>query len=129
MDSYRTLKMKRIILKEDGTFKHWHTHQSLSETVEVANGAAMELSQNTQTKQYNAVTKTVVDVVATQAELDAIKAGGERDWRNVELRTTDINILKAEDIGADTAPLRAYRQALRDYPQQSDFPSGTRPTA
>jgi hypothetical protein len=51
----------------------------------------------------------------------------ERTWRDSELRRIDIEILKAEDNAVDTSSLRTYRQVLRDYPQQGDFPNGTRP--
>jgi hypothetical protein len=55
------------------------------------------------------------------------KSTQERSWRDSELRTADIDILKAEDNAVDTSSLRTYRQVLRDYPQQVDFPNGTRP--
>ena len=121
--------MKKILLNTDGSFKHWHTFQDEADAVEVTNAVAMELSQNTQTKQYDASTSTVVDVVPTQGELDAVKAGEERAWRDGELASADVDIFKAEDDGVETLPLRIYRQALRDYPQQGDFPHGTRPVA
>ena len=53
----------------------------------------------------------------------------ERNWRDAELSDADIEIYKLEDNAGDTTACRAYRQALREYPQQPDFPSGTRPTA
>ncbi len=119
--------MKRIILNTDGTFRHWHTSQPLSEVVEVSNAVALELSQNPQTKKLDG--GAAIDIVLTQSELDRNRAGEERSWRNAELRGVDIEILKAEDSSIDTTPLRAYRQALRDYPQQGDFPEGARPVA
>jgi len=48
----------------------------------------------------------------------------ERQWRDSELSRTDKLII-LPDYPID---LRAYRMELRDYPQQSDFPNGTRPT-
>lgn len=124
--------MRTITLNEDGTFEHiWvkGIHSFPENTIKVTDEVAVELSQNPQTKKYDPITKIVSDVVPSQAELDAIKAGEERGWRNAELSVVDIEILKAEDASGDTASLRTYRQALRDYPQQGDFPYGTRPVA
>lgn len=45
-----------------------------------------------------------------------------RAERDELLMQADIAINKAEDAGQDTAALRAYRQALRDIPQQPGFP-------
>lgn len=50
------------------------------------------------------------------------KAAAIRAERNVRIAEADIAINKAEDAGQDTAALRAYRQALRDVPQQASFP-------
>jgi hypothetical protein len=55
-------------------------------------------------------------------------ANTERSWRDAELAKTDVDIYKLEDAGLDATGHRAYRMALREYPQQSDFPNGTRPT-
>lgn len=62
------------------------------------------------------------------ADIALNAANIERTWRNAELSKTDIDIYKAEDLGLDAAAYRAYRVALREYPQQLDFPNGTRPT-
>lgn len=51
----------------------------------------------------------------------------ERVWRDAELILTDIDINKLEDNNNDSTLTRQYRQTLRDYPQQGDFPYGTRP--
>ena len=123
--------MKKITLKQNGTFEHlWidaiHGASIPASAIDVTDAVFMELSQN-HDKKYDPATKIVSDVVKTQAELDAIKEGEERGWRNAELSVVDIDILKAEDAGSDSASLRVYRQALRDYPQQADFPYGTRP--
>jgi hypothetical protein len=48
-----------------------------------------------------------------------------RDWRNSELESTDF-IVPLTDHPKHLAYL-TYRQELRDYPSQSDFPNGTRP--
>lgn len=45
-----------------------------------------------------------------------------RAERDVRLRKADYAINMAEDAGLDTEALRAYRQALRDVPQQPGFP-------
>lgn len=49
----------------------------------------------------------------------------EREWRDVELKNTDW-IVPVTDHPQHAAYL-TYRQELRDYPSQSDFPNGTRP--
>lgn len=45
-----------------------------------------------------------------------------RAERNKRLSEADKLIFIAEDNGEDTTSLRAYRQALRDIPQQDGFP-------
>jgi len=54
----------------------------------------------------------------------------ERDWRDSELRETDLMMLQAlaGESGRDKAKLIQYRKALRDYPDNSGFPNGKRPT-
>lgn len=49
----------------------------------------------------------------------------ERMWRDYELAHTDW-IVPITDHPQHAAYL-TYRQELRDYPQQADFPNGTRP--
>ena len=49
----------------------------------------------------------------------------ERDWRDAELTSTDW-IAQTPDHPKREAYL-TYRQELRDYPSQEDFPNGTRP--
>lgn len=53
------------------------------------------------------------------------KADIERDWRDSELLRTDR--FAAVNDYSDPVGIAAYRQALKDYPQQPDFPNGTRP--
>ncbi len=48
----------------------------------------------------------------------------ERQWRDSELLRTD-ELVKLPDYPVDLSP---YRAALRDYPQQPDFPNGVRPS-
>lgn len=49
----------------------------------------------------------------------------ERDWRDSELARTDV--LMAVGDYPNKEALEIYRQSLRDYPSQPDFPNGTRP--
>lgn len=49
----------------------------------------------------------------------------ERQWRDMVLKNTDW-IVSVTDH-PQHADYIAYRQELRDYPSQSDFPNGTRP--
>lgn len=62
------------------------------------------------------------EVVAIPAPTAEQKAVAIRAERNARIAEADIAINKAEDAGQDTAALRAYRQALRDVPQQPGFP-------
>ena len=49
----------------------------------------------------------------------------ERQWRDSELSSTDW-IVPITDHPKHSAYL-TYRQELRDYPSQADFPNGQRP--
>ena len=49
-------------------------------------------------------------------------ASNVRAQRNKLLQEADVLIYKLEDSGNDTIEARAYRQALRDVPNQSGFP-------
>jgi hypothetical protein len=53
------------------------------------------------------------------------KEGLERFWRDSELSRTD-SMLQADR--PDYNDIISYRAALREYPQQPDFPNGVRPT-
>lgn len=50
----------------------------------------------------------------------------EREWRDNELIRTDA-IVPVTDR-PDHASYITYREELRNYPEQEDFPNGTRPT-
>ena len=50
----------------------------------------------------------------------------ERQWRDAELKGTDW-IVSVTDH-PNHASYLVYREELRDYPQQADFPNGDRPT-
>jgi len=52
-------------------------------------------------------------------------ADAERQWRNSELSSTDW-IVQTPDHPKKELYI-TYRQELRDYPSQEDFPNGTRP--
>lgn len=55
-----------------------------------------------------------------------------RIWRDGELERADIELLKAEDGDGTGTPSewRAYRRALRAWPESPEFPSqGSRPAA
>ena len=62
--------------------------------------------------------KNYIDSFKTKEQL-------EREWRNSELESTDL-IVPLTDHPKHLAYL-TYRQELRDYPSQSDFPNNQRP--
>lgn len=68
----------------------------------------------------------------SQADIDADKSVEERLWRDSQYNVIQKEINRIEDghaSGRSTLVLwRQYRNKLRDYPQQGDFPNGTRPT-
>ena len=82
----------------------------------------------------------LVEVEAGEAEIipfdfeakavEDLKAS-ERSWRNEELNRADIELNKVQDgMGINSVSAwRSYRNALRDYPAQQDFPNGERPVA
>ena len=49
----------------------------------------------------------------------------EREWRDFELASTDFIVPLVDHPKHST--YMTYRQELRDYPNQADFPNGTRP--
>ena len=53
------------------------------------------------------------------------KSAEEKQWRDSELQASDF-IVPLTDHPQHAAYM-TYRQELRDYPAQSDFPNGTRP--
>jgi len=53
------------------------------------------------------------------------KTAEEKQWRDSELQASDF-IVPLTDHPQHTAYM-TYRQELRDYPAQQDFPNGTRP--
>ena len=53
------------------------------------------------------------------------KTAEEKEWRDYELKASDY-IVPLTDHPKHAAYM-TYRQELRDYPAQEDFPNGTRP--
>ena len=53
------------------------------------------------------------------------KTAEEKQWRDLELQSSDF-IVPLTDHPKHAAYM-IYRQELRDYPAQEDFPNGTRP--
>ena len=53
------------------------------------------------------------------------KTAEEKQWRDSELQSSDF-IVPLTDHPKHAAYM-TYRQELRDYPAQQDFPNGTRP--
>jgi hypothetical protein len=63
----------------------------------------------------------VADGVITQAEADEQAAEEVRSRRDALISDTDYMVMP--DSPHDTPEVRAYRQALRDVPQQKGFPN------
>ena len=57
------------------------------------------------------------------------KENSEREWRDSELEAADNKVRDNDDRGNGQVKKawQDYRIELRDYPQQPDFPNGTRP--
>lgn len=66
----------------------------------------------------------------TQTDLDAKKVAEERSWRDTELASADIELNMVQDGHKEglVGDWRDYRNALRNYPAEPDFPHGDRPT-
>jgi hypothetical protein len=67
------------------------------------------------------------DDLQTPEERLALKIEEERYWRDAELVKSD-KIVPLTDHPHHAAYM-TYRQELRDYPSQPDFPYGTRPVS
>lgn len=61
----------------------------------------------------------------TEEQISFDKISEERTWRDYELKASDF-IVPLTDHPQHAAYM-TYRQELRDYPAQEDFPNGTRP--
>ena len=73
-----------------------------------------------------------IDSVLNQMQFEHTKTEKkERAWRNKELARADIELNKAQDGGGGVvSDWRDYRNALRNMPEHSDFPSNiARPIA
>ena len=68
-----------------------------------------------------------MDIINYKNYIDSLKSKEqlEREWRDSELQASDF-IVPLTDHPQHAAYM-TYRQELRDYPSQSDFPNGTRP--
>lgn len=53
------------------------------------------------------------------------KTAEEKEWRDYELKASDFIVPLTDHPQHDAYMI--YRQELRDYPSQQDFPNGTRP--
>ena len=58
-------------------------------------------------------------------EQNEIKSNQERKWRDRELKNSDWIVPLTDH--PQHAEYLTYRQELRDYPSQADFPNGDRP--
>ena len=61
----------------------------------------------------------------SEEELNDYKVSQEKNWRNNELSESDWIVQTPDHPKRDL--YITYRQELRDYPSQEDFPNGTRP--
>ena len=68
-----------------------------------------------------------MDIINYKKYVDSLKTKDqlEREWRDSELQSNDF-IVPLTDHPRHAAYM-TYRQELRDYPAQQDFPNGTRP--
>ncbi len=57
-----------------------------------------------------------------QAKLSVLRIQQERDWRDAQLSASDIEINKRTDLGQNALAWRAYRIALRNWPEHANFP-------
>lgn len=65
------------------------------------------------------------DTLLSEDDLLIKKTDEERQWRDSELLNTD-KMVTLPDF-PKTTELKNYRQDLRDYPDNVDFPNGSRP--
>lgn len=79
-------------------------------------------ARNTGGKVISVVKNKIVvkDFVIPESDYPEI----ERRWRDSELKRADVELLKAEDDDGVGTPKewRAYRKALRAWPENKDFP-------
>ena len=68
-----------------------------------------------------------MDIINYKKYVDSLKTKDqlEREWRDLQLKETDYIILISDY--PNHAEYITYRQELRDYPAQADFPNGDRP--
>lgn len=90
------------------------------ETVNVTNN-----SVNIGDSYFEGVFQSNQKDTSIEEEITLTKEEEEKLWRDFELNLTDY-IVPIIDHPQHAAYM-TYRQELRDYPLQSDFPNGTRP--
>jgi len=61
----------------------------------------------------------------TKEEVIFDKINKEKQWRDLELKETDYIVAVTDH--PNYSEYITYRQELRDYPAQQDFPNGERP--
>lgn len=105
------------------------TKEDLKNWVVETHGGDVFLDQILEFHQHQLAEKAVMDAASSVDSLEEPPVKTEEELkeedrmeRDIKLREADIAIFKAEDNGEPTATLRAYRQALRDVPQQGGFP-------
>lgn len=97
----------------------------------------MTIPNSTSNRHYNQMIQEVADGKATielfdhsAHELRKLTAL-ERAWRDAELVRTDIELNKVREDATKAVGTEQdwidYRNALRDYPEQEDFPDVLRP--
>lgn len=62
---------------------------------------------------------------ADKAKAEEFFEAKERQWRDSELRKSDLELLR--EVEKQFPSLESKRNALRDYPQSADFKTGKRP--
>tara|TARA_R110000868_G_scaffold9742_4_gene47964 strand:+ start:3824 stop:4195 length:372 start_codon:yes stop_codon:yes gene_type:complete len=65
------------------------------------------------------------DTLLSEADLLIKKTAEEKEWRDSELKASDF-IIPLTDHPQHSVYI-VFRQELRDYPSQLDFPNSTRP--
>lgn len=77
-----------------------------------------------QNEEYKIAYGNGLSVVSRFSTKEHLLSISERQWRDSELERTDRFVV----IPDSPKDYTAYRQELRDYPNQPDFPNGERPS-
>ncbi len=121
MQQNRKSDNKRFTLFEDGTL---HLYDNLAE---------VECDEHVEYEGDLYITKTNLTQAEVEEQFDTLleiekekykkyMAKVVREKRNKLLQNADILVNIATDTGVGEAEARAYRQALRDVPEQEGFP-------